>query len=83
MRVRPKGRFHENLVCIVLIIGSELDVMKKSLTTRESTYIELIFRKKRSASQAKGLCQKRQSEKCPESSKNGQDRDFEPHFHAN
>ena len=38
--------FTENLVCIVLIIGPELDIMKKSLTTRESTYIELIFHKK-------------------------------------
>ena len=46
IRARPEGRFYENLVCIVLIIGSELDIMKKSLTTRESTYIELIFHKK-------------------------------------
>ena len=34
-----------SLVCIVLIIGLELNVMKESFTTRESTYIELIFRK--------------------------------------
>ena len=35
-----------NLVCIVLIIGSELDVTKYSLTTHESKYIELIFHEK-------------------------------------
>ena len=43
---RPESSFYENLVCIVLIIGSELDIMKKSLTARESTYIKLIFHKK-------------------------------------
>ena len=31
---RPEVRFYENLVCIVLLISSELDIMKKSLTTR-------------------------------------------------
>ena len=31
------------LVCIVLIIDSELDIVKKSLTTREITNIELNF----------------------------------------
>ena len=46
IRARPEGRFYKNLVCIVFIIGSELDIMKKSFTTRESTYIELIFHKK-------------------------------------
>ena len=45
-RARPEGRFYENQVCIVLIIGLEIDVMKKSLTTRESIYIELFFVKK-------------------------------------
>ena len=33
----------QNLVCIVLIIGSERDIIKKSLTKRESIYMELIF----------------------------------------
>ena len=46
IRDRAKGRFYQSLVRIVLIIGSELDIMKKSLTTRESTYIELIFHEK-------------------------------------
>ena len=43
---RPESRFYENLVCIVLIICSELDIVKKFITPRESTYIELIFHKK-------------------------------------
>ena len=43
---KPEGKFYKNVVCIVLlIIGSGLDIMKKSLTTRQSTYIELIFHK--------------------------------------
>ena len=42
----PEGRFYENLVWIVLIIGSELDIIKKYLTTRKSIYIELIIPKK-------------------------------------
>ena len=42
MRARSEGRFYENLACIALIIGLELDIMK----TSESIYIELIFRKK-------------------------------------
>ena len=46
MRARPESRFYGNLVCIVLIIGSEVDVTKHSLTTRGSEYIELIFRKR-------------------------------------
>ena len=33
----------ENLVCVVVIISSELHDMKKDPTTCESTYIELIF----------------------------------------
>ena len=44
IRARPEGRFYKNLVCIVLIIGSELDIIKKSLTTHESIYMKLIFR---------------------------------------
>ena len=46
IRARPESKFYENLVCIVLIIGPELDIMKKSFTTRESTYIELFFHEK-------------------------------------
>ena len=42
-----------NLVCIVLIIGSELDIIKKSFITRRSIYIELIFRKKSQCSRLK------------------------------
>ena len=45
IRARPQGRLYENLVCIVLLIGSELNIMKKYLIARERTYIELIFRK--------------------------------------
>ena len=45
LRTRPEDRFYETIVCIVMIIGSELDIVKKSHTTRESTYIEQIFRK--------------------------------------
>ena len=44
IRARLEGRFYENLVCMVLIIGTEFDIMKKSFTTRESIYIELIYR---------------------------------------
>ena len=40
-----EGRLYENMVCIVLIIGSELDI-KKIRTARESAYIKLIFSKK-------------------------------------
>ena len=43
IRARPEGGFYENLACIVLMIGPALVIMKKSLTTRESRYIELIF----------------------------------------
>ena len=39
IRARPEGRFYESLVCIVLIIGSERDIMKKCLITCESAYI--------------------------------------------
>ena len=46
IRARPESRFYENLVCIVLIIGPELNIMKKSFTTRESAYIEIILHKK-------------------------------------
>ena len=46
IRARPEGLFYENLVRIVLIISLELDIMKKPLTARESTYIKLIFHKK-------------------------------------
>ena len=45
IRARPEGRFYENMVCIVLITGSELEIIKQYLTARESTYIELILRK--------------------------------------
>ena len=45
------------------IRSSELDTMKKSLTTSKSIYIEVIFRKK--LSHAKDFCQNRQLEKCP------------------
>ena len=45
-RARSEGTFYENLVCIVLIIVSVLDIIKYFLTTCESTYIELIFHKK-------------------------------------
>ena len=31
IRARPEGRFYENLVCIIFIIGSELDIMKNLL----------------------------------------------------
>ena len=61
---RPEGRFNENLVRYILIIGSKLDIMKKSLTTPESIHIELIFRKK-IVSQAEGLCQNKQLENAP------------------
>ena len=44
-RTKTKGKFYKNLFCIVSIIDSELDVMKKILPTRESIYIELVFRK--------------------------------------
>ena len=37
-RARPEGRVYENMVCIVLIISPELDIMKK--------YIELTFHNK-------------------------------------
>ena len=77
LMARSGGRFYKNLVCIVLIIGAELDIMRKSFTTRKNTYMELIFHKK-SVYYAKGLCLHRQLEKCPKSSKNGQNRDFEP-----
>ena len=43
---QTRGQIKENLAYIVLIIGSELDIMKKSFTTCESTYIEIIFQKK-------------------------------------
>ena len=43
---RPEGRFYKNLVWIVLIIGPEIDIIKKSFTTRESRYIELFFHTK-------------------------------------
>ena len=45
VRAMTEGRLCENMVCIVLIIGSELD-MKKIRTACESTYIKLIFSKK-------------------------------------
>ena len=46
IRARADGRFYENLVCTVLIIGSEFDIMKKSFITRESIYVQPSFRKK-------------------------------------
>ena len=46
IRARQEGKLYEILVSIVLIIGSELHIMKKYLTTREIIYIEVIFRKK-------------------------------------
>ena len=46
MRARPEGRIYENLACIALIIDLELDIMKKSRTTRKSTNIKLIIRKR-------------------------------------
>ena len=52
-----RAKILENLVCIVLIISSELNVMEKSLTAHESVFIELFVCKK-SVSQAKNLCQK-------------------------
>ena len=82
-KARPEGRFYQNLVCIVSIICSELDMVKKYPTPRESTYTELIFSQKNQVSQVKGLCQNRQLEKCPKSSKNGQNRDFKPRIQDN
>ena len=32
IRARPEGRFYKDLVCIVLMIGSVVDIMKESLT---------------------------------------------------
>ena len=46
------------------------------------TYIELMFRKK-SVFYTEGLCQNKQLEKCLNSSKNGQNPDFEPRFQGN
>ena len=48
----------------VMTIGSEVDIMKKSLIMRENAYIELIFHKK-IVSKDKGSCENRQLEKCP------------------
>ena len=62
IRARPEGIFYENLVCIVLIIGSELDIMKRSLTTRESTYIELVFHTKNQCPRLKAFAKTDSSE---------------------
>ena len=51
--------------------------MKKSFIVRKSKWIGLNF------FQVKGLCQSGQLERCQKSSKNGQNRDFEPRFKAN
>ena len=69
-------------------IGSKLGIMKKILTTRESTYIELIFSKKirelifikKPVPLAKGFCHNKQLKKCPKSSKNDQNQDLESRF---
>ena len=53
-----------------LIIGSVLDIKKKSLTTRKSRYIELIFHKK-------------SAPKMPKIVQNSKNWDFEPRFHGN
>ena len=74
---QTEGRFYENLVFIVLIVGSELDMIKKSITTRESTFIELIVYKKISVLGLKLV------EKCLNLSKNVQNRDFEPRSQGN
>ena len=69
----PEGIFYENLVCIVLIIGLRLDIMKKSLTTRESTYMELIF-----CPMLKACTRTEQLQNAQNSQKRTKIRDFEP-----
>ena len=38
--------FEIQMLALSMLLATELDIMKKSLTTRESTYIELIFHNK-------------------------------------
>ena len=56
--------------------------MKNILPNVKVNTLNQFFAKK-SLSWAKGLCQNRQLEKCPKSSKNGQNRDFKPRIQDN
>ena len=68
IRARPEGRNHNNLICIVLIIDSEPDVMEKTYYT--SKYIHLTNFFVKTVSWAKGLCLNGQLEKFKKNCKN-------------
>ena len=81
-KTHTRGQILWKSVFIIFIIGSDAGTMKKSLTTRESMDIELIFRKKNQFSRLKA-CVKRNSSQSTQLLKNGQNRDFEPRFQCN
>ena len=76
IKARPEGRFYENLICIALIIESELDTMKKSRTV-------LIFSKNLNQTLGYMACAKKSAPKMLKIIKNDQNQDFELRFQGN